>query len=379
MIAKRKTSDHGEVPEVFRTHSFELSISGKNWGNATFWRPAGRVYTIIEALLYPNVHFTSLTRTEVIDGVTNPHFTTRASLPALDMSDSQAVARKSVIRVRAFSRGVQIGVADVSLASLIWDGGHYGTLSTSGIDSVCPANPNDAFVRIAVLTECKGAFEERMGIDHYYREGHVVKFSVWLDPSFTESVQGQCEVTLSVSGERGHWVQVGAAATVLKASTGRRVGRIEVLRKDVTTASQQDRELRIAVAGLRKGFMTPVGFVQFELRTLAASQWAEWRFAKRQGLAAAVRVKKCSASPSVTDIDLEIGVNRAVLRDDTDSVRTTSTNEGKGLMGSLSDSFWWPLAGNLNDAKYNVNSRKKRVVAPKHVVKFPERPMEGGI
>lgn len=354
-----------------------MSISGKNWGSATVWRPAGPVQANIEALLYPSTTFRRLTQTEVINGVTNPHFTTRASLPALDMENSQEVARRSVIRVRAFSRGVQIGLVDVSLASLIWDGGHNSTLSRSGV-SISPTNSNEASVRMAVLTGCKGAFEEQMNIDHYCREGHVVKFSVWLDPSFTESVPGQCEVTLSVSGNRGNWIQVGATETTLKGSTGRRVGHIEVSRKDVTTASQHDRELRIAVTSLRKGLTTCVGFVQFELRTLAASQWAEWRFARRQGLVAAVRVKKCSASPSVTDIDLEIGVNRAVLRDHpNNSMRTSTTIDGKGLMSSLSDGFWWPLTGTPNDAKYSVNYRKKRVVAPKHVVKFPERPTEG--
>lgn len=366
------------MPDVFRTHTFELSISGKNWGSATVWRPAGPVRANIEALLYPDTTFRSLAQTEIIDGVTNPHFTTRASLSALDMENSQEVARRSVIRVRAFSRSVQIGLVDVSLASLIWDGGHNGTLSKSGVSSISSTSPNEASVRIAVLTGCKGAFEEQMNIDHYYREGHMVKFSVWLDPSFTESVPGQCEVTLSVSGERGNWIQVGTTKTTLKGSTGRRVGHIKVSRKDVTTASQHDRELRITVASLRKGVVTCVGFVQFELRTLAASQWAEWRFARRQGLVAAVRVNKCSASPSVTDISLEIGVNRAVLRDHpSSSVRTSSTNDGKGLMSNLCDGFWWPLTGTPNDTKYNVNYRKKRIVAPRHIVKFPEKPTEG--
>lgn len=350
-------------------------MSGRNWGNATFWHPAERVFAIVEALLYPSIRFTKLIQTEIIDGVTNPHFVTRVSLPALEMQNSQAAAIRSVIRVRAFSRGVEIGIADVSLASLIYDGFHDGALSASGISPFCSGRTNKASVTIAVLTSCRDAQEEKMKIDPHNREGHRIKFSVWLDPSFMESVQGESEITLSVSGERGRWVQVGSAGTVLKGSAGRRVGRIEVLRKDLTTALEKDRELRIAVADVRKGLMTVVGFVQFELRKLAAKQWAEWRFTRRQGLTAAVRVKKYTASPSSTDINLEIGVNRAVLRDGPgNNVENQSSDTRTGLMSNLPIDFWRPLAGALNEAAYGASSRRKRVVAPKHVVKFPGTP-----
>lgn len=368
------TSEHGEVPDIFKVNSFEISISGKNWRSATLWRPTERLHATIELLLYPSTEFVSFGETEVIEGIVNPHFVKRVRLDALDMQDSQSVARKSVIRIRAFSRRSEIGLVDINLASLLWSRVYDGILSANGAQCVDFNDEKHALIRLALLSGCHKVVCFNRGETKLERWANDrVQFFVTVDEVIAGNLAERTEIWVSVLGERGQWIRIGTTNAHMQQNTRRKIGQIDFHRKDITTAWNADRTVRLCVAGVRKNVAAPFGFVQFELATLASRQWAEWRVAGCNGVSAAVRVQKQCTS-LYTQVKLDVGVRNAMLQqDECYDMENENENIEEENANSDIDAGLWFASKNAETSERKPFWRK-RVDAPKYVVKFPGVP-----
>lgn len=297
---QQSNSEHGEIPEVFRKYQLVLAIAGRNWTTQDGWRPSP-LKAIVDLCRVGENEYVTLGETEVIYGENDPQFTRHFEVEALTMSDSQYVARHTMVRIRALSQGEEIGHAEVSVAQLVWNLRYEGTLiKTPAVDDT---TPKSASLKVIVV---------RGPIKGEKLDNHMLEMRVGINvPS--EMTGHKIRISACAAGEQGgEWCRAAVGDARMRPCGGR-IARLRTVRDGLNGYHGETRSIRLEAIAMRKGVAHVLGFCQFQLPQLETHKWLEWRVAGGNGDAEVIAVHNMTTTPSITRVVLEIGGNQAGL------------------------------------------------------------------
>lgn len=401
---QQSNSEHGEVPDIFRKHRIQLAISGRHWATSSTWCKA-RLQAIIE-IRHPaddtddkaSTNYYKLGDTETVHEEMHPQFVQRLELNALQMPDSQHVARHTFLRVRAQLGETEVGTAEMSLAQLVWELRHNSVLKRS--DGNCTQGWPQPSVKVTVLRG-RALREDGENKNEDDEDSHVVELwvrlrdSLWPDGALGEDVMQVCALTACERG--GDWSRAVVENTQVRPQGKGRTARLVVARRTlvgyVDGQEAEGRMVRIEAVTQHTGVARVLGFCQFRLHQLAASGWVEWRVTGGKGNAHVVAVRASAPAPDLTRVTLDVG------SDIPSNPRCVKHSLFSAALRSAWGSRWSNTHTRTRDSSkhkehhhnkviitdfddddfafaHPPNPSENKVVAPQYSVRFPQQPAE---
>lgn len=340
---RRRNSDHGEVPAVFKTNSFQISISGQTLALPNPWSPT-RLHAELSVKEANSETFVHQLTTEAITGESSPKFVRRANFSPLDLDDSQSEATRTILKVDVFLNKQQIFTAQCSLAKLLWDCRFEHVVE--------PVFPSLAIVKNKRVARGKIFLDAISGRPpHLPKDEYQVILTFELSSkAWTSIAEQKSYLAICSVGFHGRWNRLYASDHVKKPfmrSISTTFPRIYLRRSDLTNGNKTN-PIRVELYGCRKGYPRLLGFFHFMLADLENPKEVVWNAGQSSGLQAQVATSSASVSPVRSEAHFLI-----------DAVRTSVTSGRGSLYKSRSEtkSPLSPTAVTDTDAYFESTSR----------------------
>ncbi|CAN8071294.1 unnamed protein product [Agarophyton chilense] len=371
---RRRNSDHGEVPEIFKTNEFQVSISGFTLALPNPWRCI-KLHAELSIQAPGTTEFVHRLTTETIEGQCSPIFTRRATFAPFQMRNSQHEAKQTLVKVDIYLCGELIFSTKFELARLLWDG-----QVEKKVEPVIP---------IMLVVKNRKAVQGRIAMDVVRRrpigtppDNHEIVLNFEFGAKIWATISEQSVYfTLCGVGFRGRWNRVFASKNIKKQPFKRKIAtifpRVYLSRGDLINDNPSN-PVRVELYGYRRGYPKLLGYCHVTLAELNKPRIIAWNNGPSSTMSAIMRITSSPVSQTQSELNLHL-ISKSAPET---GIHPSSEDENFSQLSLTQETFCAlgesPIS--IRNAKFDIPSRKtelqarkeKTAVSPKHFsVHFP--------